>query len=201
MVRMVKAKEDSRNAMWEEAANPTFRATISLIASSNVKWRPREILNNIESAYNVYSDEYSNTLECSNIKHDIFGFLYIPLWTAWVSMYLTWFFSKYSYFSTNELASLYHFPDGLYNRSPAIEWMQYKVIAAPNNLPTFTDDEWNGRVISWVLAENYKKGNLSEILKDYPNHWAVWTRTDTIEELKPIEKCSESDKKKHEIVE
>jgi hypothetical protein len=46
------------------------------------------------------------------------------------------------------LASLYHFPDGLYNRSPAIEWMQYKVVAAPNNLPTFTDDEWNGRVIS-----------------------------------------------------
>ena len=76
MVRMVKAKEDSRNAMWEEAANPTFRSTISLIASSDVKWRPREILNNLESAYNVYSDEYSNTLECSNFKHDIFWFLY-----------------------------------------------------------------------------------------------------------------------------
>ncbi|MDR0282293.1 MAG: hypothetical protein LBI53_03035 [Candidatus Peribacteria bacterium] len=36
MVRMVKAKEDSRNAMGEEAANPTFHATISLIASSDV---------------------------------------------------------------------------------------------------------------------------------------------------------------------
>ena len=201
MVRMVKAKEDSRNAMWEEAANPTFRSTISLVASSNVKWRPREILNNLESAYNVYSDEYSNSLECSNFKHDILWFLFIPLWRASIFMYLQWFFSKYSYFSTNEITSLYHFPDGLYNRSPAIEWMQYKIVAAPNNLPTFSDDEWNGRVISWVLAENYKKWNLSEILKDYPHHWAVWTRTDTIEELKPIEECSESDKKKHEIVE
>ena len=201
MVRMVKAKEDSRNAMWEEAANPTFRSTISLVASSNVKWKPREILNNLESAYNVYSDDYSNSLECSNFKHDLLWFLFIPLRRASIFMYLQWFFSKYSYFSTNEIASLYHFPDGLYNRSPAIEWMQYKVVAAPNNLPTFTDDEWNGRVISWVLAENYKKGNLSEILKDYPNHWAVWTRTDTIEELKPIEECSEADKKNHEIVE
>ena len=201
MVRMVKAKEDSRNAMWEEAANPTFRSTISLVASSNVKWKPREILNNIESAYNVYSDDYSNSLECSNFKHDVFWFLFIPLRRASIFMYLQWFFSKYSYFSTNEIASLYHFPDGLYNRSPAIEWMQYKVVAAPNNLPTFNDDDWNGRVISWVLAENYKKGNLSEILKDYPHHWAVWTRTDTIEELKPIEECSESDKKNHEIVE
>ena len=201
MVRMVRAKEDSRNAMWEEAANPTFRSTISLVASSNVKWKPREILNNLESAYNVYNDEYSNTLECSNFKHDLLWFLFVPLRRAGIFLYLQWFFSKYSYFSTNELTSLFHFPDWLYNRSPVIEWMQYKVVAAPNNLPTFTDDDWNGHIISWVLAENYKKGNLSEILKDYPHHRAVWTRKDTVEDLKPIEECSESEKKKHEIVE
>ena len=201
MVRMVRAKEDSRNAMWEEAANATFRSTISLIASSNVPWRAKDILNNLESAYNVYSDEYSNALESSNLKHDIFWFLFIPLWRAWVSMYLTWFFSKYSYFSTNELTSLYHFPDWLYNRSPAIEWMQYKVIAPPSNLPTFSDDEWNWRVISGVLAEKYKKWNLSEILKEYPHHWAVWTRIDKTEELKPISEVSPADQKKYEIVE
>ena len=201
MVRMVKAKEDSRNAMWEEAANGTFRSTISLVASSDVPWRAKDILNNLESAYNVYSDEYSNALESSNLKHDIFWWLFIPLWTAWIHMYLQWFFSKYSYFSTNELTSLYHFPDGLYNRSPAIEWMQYKVVAPPSNLPTFSDDEWNGRVISWVLAENYKKWNLSEILKDYPHHWAVWTRIDKTEELKPITEASPAEQKKYEIVE
>ena len=201
MVRMVKAKEDSRNAMWEEAANPTFRSTVSLIASSNIKTRPKEILNNIEGAYNVYRDEYSNSLESSNLKHDIFWFFFIPLRRAGVHMFLQWFFSKYSYFSTNELSSLYHFPDGLYNRSPSIEWMQYKVVAPPSNLPSFSDDQWNGRVISWILAENYKKWNLSEILKEYPEHWAVWTRTDTKEDLKPIAECSESDKKKYEIVE
>ena len=201
MVRMVKAKEDSRNAMWEEAANPTFRSTISIIASSNVKERPREIINNLESAYNVYSDEYSNALECSNIKHDLFWFFYVPLWTAWVSMYLTGFFSKYSYFSTNELCSLFHFPDGLYNRSPAIEWMQYKVVAPPSNLPSFSDDDWNGRVISWVLAEKYKDWDLSSILDEYPHHWAVWTRTDKINKLKPIEECSTREKSKHNIIE
>ena len=201
MVRMVKAKEDSRNAMWEEAANPTFRSTVSIIASSNVKDRPKEIINNLESAYNVYSDEYSNALECSNTKHDLFWFFYVPLWTAGVSMYLTWFFSKYSYFSTNELCSLFHFPDGLYNRSPAIEWMQYKVVAPPSNLPSFDDSERNGRIISWVLAEKYKKWNLSAILEEYPNHRAVWTRTDEIEDLKPIEECSGREKKHHNLIE
>ena len=200
MVRMVKAKEDSRNAMWEEAANPTFRSTISIIASSNVKWRPKEIINNLESAYNVYKDEYSNSLECSNLKHDIFWFLYKPLRTAWVNMYLAWFFSKYSYFSTNELCSLFHFPDGLYNRSPAIEWMQYKVIAPPSNLPSFSDDEWNGKVVSWVLAEKYKNWNLSAILDDYPHHWAVWTKTEEVEELKPLNECNQKEKQDHNII-
>ena len=201
MVRMVKAKEDSRNAMWEEAANPTFRSTVTIIASSDVKERPREIINNLESAYNVYSDEYSNALECSNFKHDILWLLYIPLWTAGVSMYLAGFFSKYSYFSTNELCSLFHFPDGLYNRSPAIEWMQYKVVAPPSNLPTFSDDDWNGRVVSWILAEKYKDWDLSSILNEYPHHWAVWTRTDMINQLKPLGECSEKEKRKHNIME
>ena len=201
MVRMVKAKEDSRNAMWEEAANPTFRSTVSIIASSNVKGRPKEIINNLESAYNVYSDEYSNALECSNVKHDVFWFFYVPLWTVGVSVYVTWFFSKYSYFSTNELSSLFHFPDGLYNRSPVIEWMQYKVIAPPSNLPMFNNDGRNGRVISWVLAEKYKKWNLSAILDEYPHHWAVWTRTDQVEDLKLFSDCSAKEKKEHNIYE
>jgi hypothetical protein len=135
----------------------------------------------LESAYNVYSDEYSNTLGVSNTKHDILGFIYMPLWTMGVSMYLTGFFVKHSYFSTNELTSLYHFPDGTYNRSPAIERMQYKVIAPPSNLPAFTDESWNGRVISGVLAENFKKGNLSAILKDYEHNRAVGARKETVE--------------------
>ena len=201
MVRMVKAKEDSRNAMWEEAANPAFRSSVYIIASSDQKWRPVEILNNLESAYNVYSDEYSNALSSSNTKHDIFWFLYVPIWRSAVSMFISWFFSKEAFFSTNELCSLYHFPDGLYNRSPAIEWMQYKVVAPPSNLPSFTDDGWTGRVISWVLAEKFKKWDLSAILSDYPDHRAVATREDVTEELKPLAECSSEEKKSGEMVE
>ena len=201
MVRMVKAKEDSMNAMWEEAANPTFRSTLSIVASSDVKERPKEIINNLESAYNVYSDEYTNSLECSNTKHDVLWFFYVPLWMAGVNMYLTWFFSKYSYFSANELCSLFHFPDGLYNRSPAIEWMQYKVVAPPSNLPMFDDSGRNWRIISWILAEKYKKWNLSAILDEYPHHWAVWTRTDYVEDLKLFSECSSKEKKEHHIIE
>jgi hypothetical protein len=59
-----------------------------LVASSDVRGKPKEILNNLESAYNVYSDEYTNSLECSNFKHDIFGFIFIPLRKLGVRMFL-----------------------------------------------------------------------------------------------------------------
>lgn len=201
MVRMVRAKEDSMNAMGEEAANPTFHATLSLIASSDTPGTPREILNNLEAAYNVYTDEYSNSLACSNTKHDIFGWFYLPLWKIAINMYLTGFFSDYCYFSTNELTSLFHFPDGMYNRSPAIEWMQYKVVAPPSNLPTFGDQHYIGRVISGVVAENYKKGNISAILRDYEHTRAVGSRIDTEEVLEPLSKFKKSELANKEIVE
>ena len=198
---MVKAKEDSRNAMGEEAANPTFRSCISLVASSDVLGKPREILNNLEGAYNVYTDEYSNRLECSNTKHDIFGRIYLNLRSVAVKLYLTGFFSKYAYFSTNELTSLFHFPDGMYNRSPAIEWMQYKVIAPPSNLPAFSDETRNGRVIAGTVAESFKKGDVSTILKDYEHTRAVGSRTDIIEELKPASDYSPSELANKEVIE
>ena len=38
-------------------------------------------------------------------------------------------------------------------------------------------------------------------MKDYPHHRAVGTRTDTIEELKPLAETSANEQKTHEIVE
>lgn len=167
----------------------------------------------MESAYNVYTDEYSNRLQDDNTKHDIFSGIFIPLWKIAVQFYLTGFFFKYAYFSTNELSSLYHFADSVYNRSPIIEWMQYKVLPAPSNLPQFSDDEWNGKLMTGILAEKYKKGNLSEILKEYGNHWAVGQKTVEEEKMTPLEEYQskhpqavivEQDEKKlidgHEII-
>jgi hypothetical protein len=52
------------------------------------------------------------------------------------------------------LASLFHFPDNAYNRSPIISWMQYKILPAPDNLPVLND--FGGYVMSGKIAEDYK---------------------------------------------
>jgi hypothetical protein len=61
------------------------------------------------------------------------------VWKFAVLFALVNFGFKKHYFGVNELASLYHFPDNTYNRAPSIGWMQYKVLAAPENLPVLKD--------------------------------------------------------------
>lgn len=186
MVRMVKAKEEAMNTIGEEAGNPIYRSGLIVISSSDVNGQARNNLKAMESAYNVYTDEYANRLSDNNTKHDIFSGIYIPLWKIAVNYYLTGFFYKYSFFSTNELSSLYHFADSVYNRSPIIEWMQYKVLPSPANLPQFSDDERNGRVMTGILAEKFKDGKLSDILSSYGNHWAVTSKEEEVEKLTPL---------------
>ena len=40
--------------------------------------------------------------------------------------------------------------------------------------------------MSGKLAETYKDGNLSDILSETPNHWAVGKRKDKKEKLVPV---------------
>jgi len=202
MVRMVKAKEDVMNAIWEEAWLPIFRASLILITSSDSKENLESNLDGLISAYNIYWDEYSNELDEANTRHDVFWFIFKPLWTIAAKFFLTWFFFKYAYFSVNQLSSLFHFPDGTYNMSPVIEWMQYKVLSAPTNLPVMTWDVENWYVLWWILAEKYKEWKLTDILNiDYKNHRAVWRWIWKEELLKPIEEFKEIDLQWKEIVE
>jgi hypothetical protein len=57
------------------------------------------------------------------------------MWKFAAKFQLTRFFYKKNILTPNALTSLFHYPDGLYNRSPVIKWLDYKMLAAPDNLP------------------------------------------------------------------
>lgn len=198
-VRMVKAKEDYLNAMWESAALPYFEASLLLITSSPDPIRLDNNLDVLVSSYNIYGDEYGNELIDQNNQHDVFGWFYKPLWKFAALFKLTHFFFKTNVFGVNELASLFHFPDNAYNRSPAISWMQYKVLPAPENLPVLHDT--TNYVMSGKLAEEYKDGILSDILAETPNHWAVGKKIDKVEKLIPVTEYTSDKLAGKEIVE
>jgi len=59
------------------------------------------------------------------------------MWSIAARYFLTNLFYKSNTFTSGELTGLFHFPDGIYNRSNIIDWMQYKVLPAPSELPIF----------------------------------------------------------------
>ncbi len=201
MVRMVKAQEDTLNDMWEEAGSPAFESWLLLITSSDDPDKTRWNMENLIWAFSVYTDEYGNELEHLATKAWFLKFISKPLWSLAASYGLTNLFYKSNVFTTWELTSLFHLPDYTYNRSNSIEWMQYKVVPAPSNLPTFPAQNGSEYIISWQLAEKYKWWNLSKILQEDKNHRAVWKKIVTQDELVPINKYKETELTWKEIIE
>ncbi len=200
MVRMVKAKEDTLNDMAKEAGTGAFECGLLLITTSDEKHKTKDNLNGLINAYNVYTDEYWNELEQLENKAALLNFISKPLWTTAAKYWLTNLFYHSNIFTANELSGLFHFPDKTYNHSGTIEWMQYKVLPAPSNLPTFLSENESGYIMSGIVAEKYKWGKMSEILKEYKNHRAVWKKIVEEEKLEPIEKFKKSELKWKEIV-
>lgn len=198
IIRMVKAEEEAVNTMWEESGKPAFTTWLMLITSSNYADRCTWNIQWLVSALTIYKDEYNNALDQPEIMHDIFGFIFKPLWRFAVLFHLPNFFYKRNIFTINELSSLFHVPDGLFNRSPIIKWMDYKALPAPDNLPEMKD--WTEFFITWKIAEDYKWGDVSDIFK-WQRHWAVWEKDDIKEKFIPISDYSKWDLLDKEIVE
>lgn len=150
-VRMVKSEEDALNAMAEEASYPAFRAGLMLIASSDDANEAHNNILNMVGTMSIYNHEYNNELEQPELLVGLFGGIMRPLWKFAAQFHLANFFFKPNVFSINELTSLFHLPDGVYNRSPSIKWMDYKMLAPPDNLPEFHEE--SGYIISGIVAE------------------------------------------------
>lgn len=197
-VRMVKAEEEALNTMWEEAGKPAFTSWLLLISSSNNKERLTANMNNVMSAFSVYRDEYNNSLDQPRNLSDIFGFILIPLWKFSSLFYLQNFFYFKNIFTVNELASVYHVPDGTYNRTPIIRWMDYKVLPPPDRLPVCKDE--SGYLITWIVSEEYRKWKIDRIFSDV-DHRAVWEKIEKEEILNEIDESQVWKYEKEQIVE
>ncbi|HRX64058.1 MAG TPA: TraM recognition domain-containing protein [Candidatus Absconditabacterales bacterium] len=201
MVRMVKSKEDTINYMGEEVGGAAFEAGLMLVTTSDEKNKLKDNIEGLISAYNVYTDEYGNELRQLENKAGLLNFISKPLRTIAAKYKLTNLFFHSNIFTLNELTGLFHFPDKTYNRSSIINWMEYKILPAPSNLPILDPKDATDYIISGILAEKYKGGKVEEILKEYKNHRAVGKKTVEEEKLEPIEKFKQSELKDKETVE
>lgn len=200
VIRMIKAEEDAYQSMGEEASNHAFDSGLVLMTSSDDPIRVKDNIKTVVSAYSIYEEQYLNSLEDSNTKKDVFWRFFIPIWKFSVRFSLLHFFYTANAFSVNALSSLFHLPDGVYNRSPIIRWMEYKALACPDNTPVMSDKDDNGFIMSWSVAESYQWGKLDTILRGL-HHPSIGVRQVDEDIFTPIEKYTASDLADKEIVE
>jgi len=155
------AETEAHKIMWESAAQPAFKWSIRVFASSE-KWKnAEESVHAIVSAAAIFTDEYNNSLDNPQFIEDLFPFIFTPLRYFAFRYKLLGFFQNISIFSTDELSTLFHMPDINYNKSPLIKWLEYKKLAPPHNLkemkePTMIEEKikiWEKEVIDKVTWE------------------------------------------------
>lgn len=127
--------DDQIKAIEEKNTKPGFHTVIRIIVNSPTEHAARKQWKSIESAFAQHDTTDNNCLEYTKY-HSIHqlakNFLYRTMkrnWTQRLQLHGT-------ILSTEELASIFHLPNIVYNRTNNINWQNYKVSPAPSNIPT-----------------------------------------------------------------
>jgi hypothetical protein len=132
-VRMLQTEEEVAKGIGEKSRQVGFDAVIRIFAGAKQKSRTIEILNNMFVAFNMFKDASSNWFQMRRIVPLDF----INNWLMnhnFINRYFK-FGEKSSLLVPDELSNVIHFPDSIYNNSPIINWLKYKVLPAPIDTP------------------------------------------------------------------
>jgi len=162
------AETESQKLMWEAAAQPAFETSIRILVSSKEYIECEQWVHNIVAAASIFTDEYNNSLDNPQIIEDSMPFIFTPLRYFAFKHKLVWFFQNISYFSADEISTMYHFPDVTYNKSPLINWLDYKKLPAPHNLktpkiPTILPEKNK----AWIIKKVHRKLWGFPVYKDW----------------------------------
>ncbi|MBD3330129.1 type IV secretion system DNA-binding domain-containing protein [Candidatus Peregrinibacteria bacterium] len=137
-VRMLQSKEEVAKRIGEKASQAGFKTVIRLLATAKTENKAEEISNNMIIGLNVFKDAASNWFQTRRIffidklndKLFLFNFKH-----RFLNSRILGIGEKTSLLSEEELASIFHLPSSVYNKSPIIRWLDYKVLPAPLDLP------------------------------------------------------------------
>ncbi len=128
------AETEAHKMVGESAGQPGFEGSIRILVASDTSLSAKNALSTLVSATNIFTDEYNNQLDNPQMVEDTLRFLFTPLRYFAYKFRLVGIFQNISCFSTDELTTMYHFPDINYNKSPIISWLDYKMLPTPPNL-------------------------------------------------------------------
>ncbi|HEC21154.1 MAG TPA: DUF87 domain-containing protein [Candidatus Peregrinibacteria bacterium] len=160
-VRMLQTEEEVLKQIGEKSNQPGFDTTIRVIASSDTKEKAQSILSNTVLAFNLFMHRGMNWFQNRRI---------VPLdivsnpWMLFNFRYrMHNYGEKKSIMVPEELASIFHLPNSRYNTSPVINWLDYKVLPPPADLPK------EGVLLGYNVYRGIKK-EIRMLKKDRTRH-------------------------------
>jgi len=132
--RMLAPKEEAYKKIGEKAGERGFDVSLRIVGVSKTKKEATQITNNLNVGFSIFHDQYLNWFQNSRII--FIDWINNPLMKFLYKRRIPGFLHKRSLFSQDELASIIHFPDSKYNKTPVINWLDYKVLPPPRELPT-----------------------------------------------------------------
>lgn len=127
------AETEAQKRIGESASQLAFCASIRFLVASDTPESAETGLQSLIAVTSSFSDEYNNSLDNHQFE-DLFKFIFVPIRYFSFQCRLLSLIQTTSIYSTDELSTLFHFPDIKYNLSPIIKWLAYKMIAPPPNL-------------------------------------------------------------------
>ncbi|PIS32201.1 hypothetical protein COT40_01280 [Candidatus Peregrinibacteria bacterium CG08_land_8_20_14_0_20_41_10] len=170
-IRMLQTDEEIAKQIGEKAGQNGFDAGIKIMGASLAgKREATEIVNNLMVAFNVFTDAAMNYFQARRIVPvDFFNNLLMYFNFTYRFFQL---FMHYCILVPEELATLYHLPDSVYNHTPIISWLPYKVLPAPMNMPK------EGLMLGYNVHRGVKK-EVYMLQKDRFRHHYIIGQTGT----------------------
>lgn len=112
-----------------------FESVIRIVASAKTMYRAKQIVTEIKDSFGQYNAPNNNSF--SKTKYFsrnglLRGFILRDIKRGWIKRITD---PRMMILCSEEVSSLFHFPNIKYNKSPVIKWQEFKIAAGPNNLP------------------------------------------------------------------
>ncbi len=138
-VRLLATREEVAKHIGEKAGQVAFDTVIRIVGSAKTSRRATDLTNSIALGFNLFKDAQMNWLQTrrvvpiDRINNAIMSFNFKK---RLIDCDFWFYGERKSLLVSEELASLYHLPSSHYNHSPVIQWLQYRILPAPIDIPT-----------------------------------------------------------------
>lgn len=132
--RVTPAADDAIKAFEEKNSKIGYETIIRCVASAATQERAKKVTEIVRAAFDQFDYQYNNGMSYTKWHWDsrlVHNFIF----RKFRRPFMLWVRGKKMILGSEELSSMFHFPNIRFNKTPIIAWQNYKIAPAPNNIP------------------------------------------------------------------